>query len=233
MLSFGWEEGIPVPPPEAPHPQANLLDRAPCSTSVTFETLPVLHLQRGRFPEYPDAEPEEVLKTLARAHQRVAIIDVAGIRMNEADLEFVQGASRKRSTWVDAGSRYATDAMDLLIAGAETVTLRWNTLDSAAELEEAAEDCSPGSLFLGLEVPHAGFLRHPKDKRPLDEVATWAASLGVGLVLMVAPGTDLATLPVTNTPRFVQGLPREQALAAKDLGFQGALLAPVELEASE
>lgn len=219
-----------LPPGGGPRPK--LLDRRPCSPRVAFETLPVLHVQRARFPEYPDAEPEDVLKTLARAHQRVALIDVAGIRANEADLEFVQAASRRRSIWVDAGSRFATDAMDVLVAGAETLTMRWNTLDSAAELEEAVEDCEPGSLFLGLEVPRSGFLRHPKDARALTEVASFAAALGAGLVFIVAPGTDLATLPQANTPRFVQGLPRAEALAAEEHGFAGALLAPTQLEAA-
>lgn len=198
---------------------------------MAFETVPVLHVDRRRFPEYPEADPEAVLTALARAHGRVCLVDVQGIRTNEADLEFVQTASRRRSVWVDAGSRFATDAMDLFIAGAETVTLRWDTLDSPAELEEAADLAQHGALFLGLEFPKGRFRAHPKDKRSAAEAAAFAEALGVGLVLLVGPGTDLATLPTTTASRFVQGLPRAEALHAGEVGLQGALLAPTELEA--
>ena len=210
-----------------------LMSPAQARPRVAFETVPLVHLDRRRLPEYPEEEPEGVLTRLARAFGRVVVVDVQGVRRNEADLEFVQQAGRRRPLWVDAGSRFATDAMDLFVAGADTVTMRWNTLDSPDELKEAAEMTQHGSLLLGLEFPRGGFLRHPKDARGAHEAAAFAESLGVGLVLMTDAAADLRALPTTTAARFVQGLPRGPALAAQELGYQGALLAPSELPPGE
>lgn len=198
---------------------------------MAFETLPVVHLDEGRFPEYPAEDAERVLTTLARRFGRVVLVDVAGVRENDADLEFLSLAARRRAIWMDAGSRYATDAMDLFIAGADAVTLRWNTLDSPEELEEAAELCQPGTLFLALEYPRGAFLRNPRDKRDAADVAAFAASIGVGLVFVLerADEAALRALPPAPTMRYVQGaLSPEAAQAA---GLQGLMLAPALLPA--
>jgi hypothetical protein len=198
---------------------------------VAFETLPVVHLDEGRFPEYPTEDPERVLTTLARRFGRVVVVDVAGIRENDADLEFLSQAARRRAIWMDAGSRYATDAMDLFVAGADAVTMRWNTLDTPEELADAADVCQPGTLFLALEHPRGEFLRHPRDKRDAHDVARFAASLGVGLVFLLdrVDEATLRALPEAPTPRYVQAalLPD----AAQAAGLQGLMLAPALLPA--
>lgn len=201
------------------------------AAAVALETLPVIHLEHRRFPEYPDADPERVLTELARRFGRVVLVDAGGVRANDVDLEFVQGAARRRSVWVDAGSRYATDAMDLFIAGADAVTMRWNTLKTAKELEEAAQLCQPDTLFVGLEYPHGQFLAHPKDKRSDAEVARFAESIGVGVVYQThAPDANLLRrLPPAVTPRYVQGVPASLLPDLQALGFQGALVAPTEV----
>lgn len=196
---------------------------------MTFETLPVVHLERGRFPEYPDAAPEDALTRLARRFGRVVVVDADGVRRNEPDLGFLQTTSRKRALWLDAGSRYADDAMDLYVAGAEAVTLRWNTLDSATELEEAASLCQPGTLHLALEFPKGRFLAHRKDGRSAEEVAALAAANSLGLVLLVDSFDALRAAPTAPMGRYVQGLGRADAMRAQELGFQGALLAPSEV----
>lgn len=198
---------------------------------MTFETLPVVHLERRRLPEYPGADPEAAFTQLARRFGRVVLVDVSGVRTNDADLEFLQAAARRRSVWADAGSRFATDAMDLFVAGAEAVTLRWNTLDSRAELEEAASMCQPGSLFLSLEFPRGSFLRHPDDPASAREVAALAQQHGVGLVYVVDRSDEgfLRTLPEATTPRYVQGVPLAASAPLQAMGYQGALLAPTQL----
>ena len=198
---------------------------------VTFEVLPVVHVERRRLPEYPDAEPEKVFTDLARRFGRVALVDVTGVRTNDADLEFIQQSSRRRSLWLDAGSRYATDAMDIYVAGAETVTLRWNTLDSADELEEVAEMAQPGTLFLMLEYPRGAFLRNARDPRDAKEVAALARKLEVGMVHLVDREDEwfLRNLPESPAGRYVQGLPRSWAPKLEELGFTGMLLAPAQL----
>ncbi|HUR68405.1 MAG TPA: hypothetical protein VM370_04105 [Candidatus Thermoplasmatota archaeon] len=200
---------------------------------MTFETLPVVHLDEGRFPEYPDEEPERVLTNLARRFGRVVIVDVAGVRRNDADIEFLQQAARKRAVWADAGSRYATDAMDLFVAGAEAVTVRWDTLQRVEELQEAADLCQSGTLFLALEFPHGRFRAHPRDKRSAEEVVRLAESIGVGIVYVLDAGHDevVRALPGSATPRYVQGALTPDALQA--MGFQGAMVAPALLPTEE
>lgn len=195
---------------------------------MTFETLPVVHLDEGRFPEYPGDETDRVLTSLARRFGRVVIVDTAGVRKNDADLEFLQLAARHRPVWADAGSRYADDAMDLFVAGASAVTMRWNTLDRPQELVDASDVCEPGTLFLALEFPRGEFLRHARDKRDAAEVARFAEELGVGLVYIVDREDEavLRALPAATT-RYVQG-PVSAALA-QSMGFAGAMLAPTLL----
>lgn len=196
-----------------------------------FETLPVVHLEHRALPEFPGEDPERVLTELARRFGRVVLVDAAGVRANDADLEFLQAATRKRAAWLDAGSRYATDAMDLFIAGAEAVTMRWNTLHRPEELAEAAAVCQPGSLFVGIEYPRGKFLAHRKDARSADEVARYAESIGVGVVFIVDKADEafLRALPTAMTPRFVQGAVARHAGPLQEMGFQGALVAATEI----
>lgn len=196
---------------------------------MTFETVPVVHLDRGRFPEYPDADPEAVLTGLARRFERVLVVDAQGIRANDADLEFLQHAARKRAIWADAGSRYATDAMDLFVAGAERVTMRWNTVKGVEELAEAASLAQPGALFLGLEFPRREFLPHPKDKRTALDAARLAEGLGIGLVYIVdrPDPSFVRDLPLAQVARYVQGAGADGQHQA--WGYAGSLVGPVDL----
>lgn len=202
---------------------------------MTFETLPVLHVERRGLPEYPGVAPEEAFTRLGRRFGRLVLVDVTGVRTNDADLEFLQAAGRRHaSLWVDAGSRYATDAMDLFVAGAETVTLRWNTLHSADELQEASEMTQAGSLFVGLEYPRGAFLRNPRDPRGPEEVVKLAESVGAGVVYYVdrADESFLRALPPA-TLRYAQGAPLSAAQDLQAMGFRGMLLAPSQIPPEE
>jgi hypothetical protein len=202
---------------------------------VTFETLPVLHVERRRLPEYPGVDPEEAFTRLGRRFGRLALVDVTGVRTNDADLEFLQTTGRRHaSLWVDAGSRYATDAMDLFVAGAETVTMRWNTLHAAEELREASDMTQAGNLFVGLEYPRGAFLRNARDPRSADEVVKLAESVGAGVVYYVDRADEgfLRSLPPA-TLRYVQGAPLSAAQALQDMDFRGMLLAPAQLPPEE
>ena len=203
--------------------------------SVPFETLPVVHVERGGvLPEYPRASADAAMGELTRRFQRIVLVDAEGIRANDPSVEFLQLAAKRRSVWVDAGSRFATDAMDLFIAGAELVTMRWNTLDSTDELEEAAEMAQPGSLFVGLEFPRGQFLKNRKDARDAAEVAAYVTEMGLGIVLIAHEPTaaSLRALPTTGE-RWLQGAPRALLADAQELGFHGALLSPSEIPPEE
>lgn len=200
---------------------------------MTFESFPVVHLDHSKFPEYPKADPEDVLTRLARKFEHVVIVDAGGIKANLADLEFLQKSARKRAVWVDAGSRYATDAMDLFVAGAERVTMRWNTLRAIEELAEAASLAQPGGLFVGLEFPRREFLKHPKDARSAADVVRLADGLGLGVVY-ITDATDpyfVRDLPLSQVSRHYQGSKPIAELEA--WGFAGQLVGPVDIAAEE
>lgn len=199
---------------------------------MAFETVPVLHLDKRAFPEYPDAAPERVLTELARRFGRVGLVDVEGVRANNADLEWIHAASKRRALWVDAGSRFATDAMDVLVAGASAVTVRWSTLRAADELEEAADLLDPDALFLALEHPGGRLRAHAKDGRGADALAAWAGDVGVGLVHVVDADADadfVRALPRAVTPCYVQGASAAVAAQARTWGYAGALVSPTQL----
>lgn len=202
---------------------------------MTFETLPVVHLERGRFPEYPVAATDLVLTRLARSFGRVVLVDAGGIRANDPDLEFIQEASRKRPLWVDAGSRYSTDAMDLFVAGADAVTMRWNTLHKPSELEEAAAIAQDGALFVGLEFPRGAFLPHAKDARTATQVVQLAQDLGLGMVFFVekADAEVARQLPTSTTPRWLQGASAQSAPDLQAWGYHGAIVGPIDLTTEE
>src|ERR1051325_159586 len=79
--------------------QATFLTGSAVGALVTFETVPVVHLDRARFPEYPDADPEAVLTGLARRFERVVVVDAQGVRANDADLEFLPHPARNGALW--------------------------------------------------------------------------------------------------------------------------------------
>lgn len=201
------------------------------SRRVPFEVVPYVHYEAGAFPDLPGESVEGALTRLAKRFGRVAVVDVSGVKRNEPELEALQAAAKRRALWWDAGSRYATDAMDLFVAGAENVTLRWNTLHSPEELAEAADLCEPGSLHLAIEHPRGAFLAHPRDRRSAGDVARYADELGVGLVHLVdrADLHFLRSLPPTTGPRRVMGPVVGHEAELETLGFAGALVPALQI----
>jgi len=149
---------------------------------MSFARLPVVHLEGGALKEFPGEPAPEALARLTKAHKEVYLVDADGLRANKADLDLIRDSSRNASLWVDGGSRYATDVMDLFVAGAERVTARWNTLHSMAELEEAASFSE--DLFLGIEFRH-GFIDNKRDPAGTPEALfRRVEELGIGLVVI-------------------------------------------------
>jgi uncharacterized protein related to proFAR isomerase len=161
-----------------------------------FELLPLLLVSRGRFHSADGAllegEASDVVKKAADG-KALYIIDADGISSNKPNIGLLKAASRKAELWVDAGPRYADDAMDLFIGGADRVTARWSKLrseDELAELAELSED-----VYLGVEYD-AGFRQNPgmnaSSERAVREIAT---KFGVGVVVVdVKSGSGLGGL---------------------------------------
>ncbi|HWG91469.1 MAG TPA: HisA/HisF-related TIM barrel protein [Candidatus Thermoplasmatota archaeon] len=153
---------------------------------MSFARFPLVHLSRGRLEEYPTEAPAPALQGLAKRAEMAYVVDLQGLTRNKADLDIVREASRKAALWVDGGSRYATDVMDLFIAGAERVTVRWNTLHSYSELIEAS-DLSE-EVYLGVEFQN-GFVDNRRDPAgSVDHLFRSVQQLGVGLVLIDLAG---------------------------------------------
>lgn len=160
------------------------------------------------------------------------VIDADGIASNKPNLRLLKAASRKAELWVDAGPRYADDAMDLFVGGADRVTARWSKLrseDELAELAELSEDA-----YLGVEYD-GGFRQNPGMKataeRDMREIAT---KFGVGVVvvdLKSGAGSGAPSRGVVSAWEGFNG--RKYALGGdfdehsiadlRSLGFSGAI----------
>jgi len=195
----------------------------------TFEMLPMVRLRRRRLVDAEDhvLEQDPVAAVRARAPRgRIAyVIDQEGLGRNKADLDTLRKIADKSSVWVDAGSRFATDAMDLLVAGAERVTLRWSALADEEELREAAEVSEPDRLILGLEMD-GGLVGNDHIPGGEDRLLALARELGLGLIVL-----DLARAGRSD------GLDRALAARFRDTGvprwFAGGVRAdgdPADLE---
>lgn len=127
---------------------------APHRASSRVTLIPCIHVSQGTVasPAAPvDGKPaREVGEALLAKHGKLCIVDLDGIQGNKPDLPLLQKLSRRGEVWADAGSRFAHDAMDLVVAGAHRVTLRLHTLASRDELAEAVDLLE--EPFLGVEV---------------------------------------------------------------------------------
>lgn len=118
-------------------------------------------------------EAEEAIREAADAHDKVYVVDRQGMRRNKPDIDLYQDVADAAEVWVDAGPRYAEDVVDLFIAGAHHVVVRWHTLHAGAELGSAAD--MSGDLSLGVEFQGKEFLENPREEATgleplLDEV---------------------------------------------------------------
>ncbi|MCA1813355.1 MAG: hypothetical protein LC624_05315 [Halobacteriales archaeon] len=182
-----------------------------------FETIPQLTLQRRRLVQPGSweplaAEPVPRARELA-AKGLVSIVDLDGLQRNKADLDTLRKCADKGNVWADAGSRFATDAMDVLVAGAERITMRWSTLAREEELRELAE--MSDAVWLGLE--HNGaFVPNPLVRGDEGHARAIAKDLNLGIVVI-----DLAR---TGTRRgFDKGIAARFDSSGLDRWFTGGV----------
>jgi uncharacterized protein related to proFAR isomerase len=125
-----------------------------------FQVVPRVFLRKRRLVRADGSAPggDAVPRVRELASKGpVWVVDLHGLDRNRADLDTLRKLAEKGNVWVDGASRYATDAMDLLVAGAERVVLRWSALASEEELRESV--ALSDAIVLALEydgaiVPH-------------------------------------------------------------------------------
>lgn len=87
----------------------------------------------------------EVVKSLGKEYGEVYLVDIDGLEKNKADLN-LYGKLSHDSLWIDAGPRFLGDLVDLFVAGASKVTIRWKKMDMQT-MREARRICE-GKIFL-------------------------------------------------------------------------------------
>lgn len=134
--------------------------RSGMARHVAPTIVPLVHVKQGhvvhpaRRKWLPVAEHEAALDQVAdlfKQHDAVYVLDQDGQFSGVANLEFLQQLERKRvHPWVDAGPRTSEDAMDLLFAGVETLTLRPQHM-GPEKIHDVAE-LSDVPLHAGIEL---------------------------------------------------------------------------------
>ncbi len=87
----------------------------------------------------------EVVKSLGKEYGEVYLVDIDGLEKNKADLN-LYGKLSHDSLWIDAGPRFLGDLVDLFVAGASKVTIRWKMMNMQT-MREARRICE-GKIFL-------------------------------------------------------------------------------------
>jgi hypothetical protein len=82
-------------------------------------------------------DPFDVIDRIAERFRLVYVVDLDGVELGEPQLEYLQEFARDVALWVDAGTRTADQAIDILVAGASRVVLSSGSLDGREELERA------------------------------------------------------------------------------------------------
>ncbi|MHB8606494.1 MAG: beta/alpha barrel domain-containing protein [Thermoplasmatota archaeon] len=211
------------------------LTEASPEPTLQFTILPAVHLDDGRLTDWEEGtDPLDALKALSRAHGEVFVIDARGVRRNKADLGFIEKASRGRVLWLDAGPRFATDAMDILVAGATRIAIRSAALATLDELREMAGVADATSSYLSLEFHDGKFVENVLDRaQQPDALAREAAAVGLSL-LVVSDSYDgalaarFASFAGEKWYRATRDADASDATALAKLGYAG-LIVPAAL----
>ncbi len=211
--------------------------------SSPIEVLPVIHAQRGRLVG-PDAQPiQEDLREVARRFsddwEAIYLVDLDGLSRNKAEHALVQELAKSVPVWADAGPRSHKDVMDLLIAGAEQVTIRYETATGPETLEEAVRLSE--NVALGLEFQDQELVQNPGWPSTPPELVSQAERLRVPIVVVdldragTAMGVDRSVAwhgrSHASGAYFAGGVAKQRDLEVlKGLGYQGALVSTALLE---
>lgn len=112
------------------------------------ELYPIVHVDERIGWRRREAWVEEALD-LAGTWGGLYVVDRYAHRNNRPSIDAYQEVARATSLWLDLGPLDAEDVMDTVIAGADRVTVRWDRIWSADEVEEVVRMVEEG-VFVGL-----------------------------------------------------------------------------------
>jgi len=89
-----------------------------------MEKMPLAYVKGGKvIGDGHRFDAIEKLKELGKKYGHVYVMDLDGVRRNEPNLSIYRNLSNKPFLWIDSLPRHLEDVMDIVIAGAEKVTI--------------------------------------------------------------------------------------------------------------
>jgi len=111
-----------------------------------MEEMPLVYLKRGKVIEGEKRlNAVDKLKEIRKKHEKAYVLDLDGINKNRPNLDIYRKVSRKPFLWIDALPRRLDDVMDLVVVGAERITI--GDVIGDDELKRIREICDV-ELFL-------------------------------------------------------------------------------------
>lgn len=117
-----------------------------------MQIVPSICVSRGKVAESPQSPDRflegengeqidaiEYVRALSKKEKLIHIVDMDGRLRGKPHLNLIQEVSRKAKLWVDAGSRWVEDLMDLLVSGAECAVLNIGYMSGLDEVYSALE----------------------------------------------------------------------------------------------
>lgn len=106
-----------------------------------MEKYPVVRVRKGKIKRgenvWKKKEAIEVLNNLCKENEFVYVIDLDGFRKNSPNLDLYKKIYGK--LWIDSYPRFVEDIMDLIVVGAERITVRNADNDFLKEIKEICD----------------------------------------------------------------------------------------------
>ncbi|HID25998.1 MAG TPA: hypothetical protein EYP23_06020 [Thermoplasmata archaeon] len=114
-----------------------------------METVPLIYVRNECVLDNKTGEETKNWEPLIERLKQLYVIDVDGLLENKPCLELYQRMCEYVSLWVDSGPRVFEDVMDIVVAGAEKITVQRKLFkDDSSQLFDAMER----EIYSGLEL---------------------------------------------------------------------------------
>ena len=129
-----------------------------------MEEMPLVYVKRGKVIEGKSRiNAVDRLKEIRKEGKKAYVLDLDGIKRNSPNLAIYRKLAHKPFLWIDALPRCLEDVMDLVVVGAERITI--GDVVSDAELKKIREMCDVGLFLRGDDGDRGSTC--PQDPGPL------------------------------------------------------------------